>query len=443
MKRLLNIFSIITLLLVVLLLSACKTTTEATTVEQEVDYVENLKLDMSTTSKKMEVSVRYYIDGDTTHFDADSSVFEDGIVKARYLAVNTPESTGKVEEWGKAASKFTHSKLENATSVIIESDDANWNLDSTGGRYLLWIWYRTSDTSDYRNLNVELLQNGYAIASNSGQNRYGEICLSAIAQAKRLKLHIYSDEQDPDFYYGDAKPITLKELRLHTEDYNGTKVAVEGIVAKNSNDGIYIQDYDEELGMNIGMYVYYGKSFNGMDLIELGNRVLFVGTVSFYETGGTYQISGLIYNKFKPNDKNNCRLISQNNEITYTPITAADLKTTKKAVSEEIEGEVVTQNVSFALLAMDTGVSLTNLTVKSIYTTTNESSSSKGAMSITVESNGVQFVVRTAVLYDEDGTLVTKDRYEGKTINVKGFVDYYSGSYQVEVFSVNDIEIVK
>ena len=92
---------------------------------------------------------------------------------------------------------------------------------------------------------------------------------------------------------------------------------------------------------------------------------------------------------------------------------------------------------------MDTGVSLTNLTVKSIYTTTNESSSSKGAMSITVESNGVQFVVRTAVLYDEDGTLVTKDRYEGKTINDKGFVDYYSGSYQVEVFSVNDIEIVK
>ena len=38
---------------------------------------------------------------------------------------------------------------------------------------------------------------------------------------------------------------------------------------------------------------------------------------------------------------------------------------------------------------------------------------------------------------------VTADAYEGKTINVKGIVDYYTYSgYQVKVFSPDDITIV-
>ncbi len=86
-------------------------------------------------------------------------------------------------------------KLSNATSIMIESDDNKWNLDSTGGRYLVWIWYKTSESSDYRNLNVEILQNGLAIASNSANNRYGEVCVNAINKAKKEKLNIYSGEK--------------------------------------------------------------------------------------------------------------------------------------------------------------------------------------------------------------------------------------------------------
>ena len=58
--------------------------------------------------------------------------------------------------------------------------------------------------TDYRNLNIEILQNGLAIASNSGGNIYGSIALSAIAQAKEQKLNIHSGKKDPDFYYGEA-----------------------------------------------------------------------------------------------------------------------------------------------------------------------------------------------------------------------------------------------
>ena len=120
-----------------------------------------------------------------------------GVFKARYLAINTPESTGQIEEWGKAASAFTRQKLSEATSIVIESEDGKWNADSTGGRYLVWVWYKTDKDTEYRNLNLEILQNGLAIASNSSQNKYGMWCMNAIKQAKAHKLYVYSKEKDP------------------------------------------------------------------------------------------------------------------------------------------------------------------------------------------------------------------------------------------------------
>ena len=39
------------------------------------------------------------------------------------------------------------------------------------------------------------------------------------------------------------------------------------------------------------------------------------------------------------------------------------------------------------------------------------------------------------------GNLLTEKDFKGKTIDVKGFVDFYSGSYQIKVFSANDIVV--
>ena len=106
---------------------------------EHIDYAASVTLDMSSETVKQEVTVKAYVDGDTTHFHIPESVIEGGVLKARYLAVNTPESTGKIEEWGKAASNYTKEKLQSAASILIESDDSKWNLDSTGGRYLVWV----------------------------------------------------------------------------------------------------------------------------------------------------------------------------------------------------------------------------------------------------------------------------------------------------------------
>ena len=123
-------------------------------VADPVDYAASVKLNMSSETVKQEVTVKTFIDGDTTHFHVPADVMKTGVLKGRYLAINTPESTGKIEEYGKAASRFTKEKLSAATSIIIESDTADWNADSTGERYLVWVWYKTADTADYRNLNI-------------------------------------------------------------------------------------------------------------------------------------------------------------------------------------------------------------------------------------------------------------------------------------------------
>ena len=56
------------------------------------------------------------------------------------------------------------------------------------------------------------------------------------------------------------------------------------------------------------------------------------------------------------------------------------------------------------------------------------------------DANGNQIVVRTVPLM-ENGSLVTQDRYIGKTIDVKGLIDVYDGEYQVKVFWVGNIII--
>lgn len=405
-----------------------------------VDYVSQLKLDMNSTSLKKVVTIKNYVDGDTTHFWAD--VDSTGVVKARYLAINTPESTGRIEEYGKQASKFTKEKLKNATSILIESDNDKWNTDANG-RYLVWVWYKTSDDAEWRNLNIEILQNGLAIASNTAENRYGTTAMAALNQAQNNKLKIFSGEKDPEMYYGEAQEITLKELRCNIESYSNVKVAFEGNIVLDSGGSVYIEEYDEETGIYFGISVYYGTanlSATGMKILTKGNRVRIVGSVQYYETGDLWQISGLQYKPRDPKNPDNIQKIEDEggHEPAYPLVDAATFlgKITIQGDDEAIE-------MDYANATLNTSIAMNELTVKSIYTTTAESSSSVGAMTFTCQTkDGKTVYVRTTVLKDEDGNTITKDAYLGKTINVKGFVDKFDGDYQIKVFSPKNITIV-
>ena len=409
-----------------------------------VDYATSVKLDMNSDTLKQEVTVKTFIDGDTTHFHVPTSLMDTGVIKVRYLAINTPESTGKIEEWGKAASTFTKEALSKATSIIIESDDANLNADSTGDRYLFWVWYKTADSEEYRNLNIEILQNGLAIASNSAQNRYGSTCMAAINQAKAEKLSVHSGKQDPDFYYGEAQVITLKELRCNIEEYNGIKVAFTGVITMNCDNAVYVESYDEETGVWYGMYVYYGFGLNGagLEILAVGNESRIVGTVQYYEAGGTYQVSGLVYRVMKPDDPSNIKKLSDGHKPVYLPTTADRFVNGKVDVSfvDEEENQTV-KTYDYAALAIYSSIKMEGLKVKHVSTTTNEDSSNYGAMTLTCEADGVTVKVRTTVFYDENGDMITADHYEGKTIDVQGMIEYFMGDHQIKVFTPDDIII--
>ncbi len=61
-----------------------------------------------------EIELTKCVDGDTAYFTE--------IGKTRFLLIDTPESTNKIEPYGKEASKYTCNLLSNAKSITYEYD---------------------------------------------------------------------------------------------------------------------------------------------------------------------------------------------------------------------------------------------------------------------------------------------------------------------------------
>ncbi len=104
-------------------------------------------------NEKIQVTLEKCVDGDTARF-----VYKKSNIKARFLAIDTPESvhpTKKVEPFGKEASKYTCDMLSNAKKIVLEYDI---NSDKTDkyDRHLVWVFV------DDVLLQEELVSNGYA-----------------------------------------------------------------------------------------------------------------------------------------------------------------------------------------------------------------------------------------------------------------------------------------
>lgn len=403
----------------------------AAAASESIDYAASVKPSGADTAKQ-EVTVKSFVDGDTVHFFVPESIMPSGVLKARFIGIDTPESTGKIEEYGKAASEFTKEKLSRAHSIMIESNDGNWDFDSTGGRYLVWVWYKAEKAGEYRNLNIELLQNGLARAYSSANNRYGSACTAAINWAKANKLNIYSGQKDPDFYYGDAVELTLKELRCGIEGYNGKKVAFEGVITINSGNGVFIEDYDAETDRYYGISAYYGYGLSGagLDILSVGNRARIVGTVQYYEAGGCYQVSGLSYRQMKPDDPNNLQKLSEGNAAGYVSISADDFA----SAMVSIETEAGAAEYKLSDIAMNTTVEMDGLTVQSVYVAEN------GCATLTCAAGDAEVTVRLEPL-KVNGEAFDPNTLSGKTIDVRAAVDMYDNAPQLHVFTAEGISI--
>lgn len=406
-----------------------------------VDYVDQLKFDENSGRAHEVTTVEQYIDGDTTHFNV--SWARNGVYKARYLGIDTPESTGAIEPWGKVASKFTRSKLESAESIIIESNSSEWELDSTGSRYLTWVWYKPSADADYRLLNLEIVQEGLSMLKNANSTIYGEYFTKAFAQALANKIKVAGGVKDPNYYYGGPLEVSISEIILHTETYSNVKVRVEGLVTKVDGNTFYMEDYDAATEKTYGVQVFCGFNFTGASLIAEGNYMSICGEFSYSDVVSRWQISDLKYMAMMPDYVYNIKVLETGRDVVPTLISAEDLTGNVEIEVEDKESEEVTLvEYEKGFLALSTHVSMENLTVKSVYTT-NNGGDNDGALTITCrDEKNNEVVVRTSILYDTTGSMVLAEAFEGKTINVKGIVDAYNGKYQIHAFFYSDITIL-
>lgn len=303
---------VICILLTIILTFSCIAVVACNKVADNTEYYDTItkkcKLEKSYEGKSFLedgiglATVSVYTDGDTTRFKTGGNT-----VIIRYYCIDTPESTGSVEKWGKAASLFVKEQLSQATEIVLESSTGGIpEKDSYGTRYLGYVWYKTAD-SDFKLLNLELIENGFTEnkAINTKDYAYYEYMNEANKFARSVKLRIYSDLDDP-LYTDKPELITLKDFWNNTEDYYfadvdaGIKVAFDAcytdLKLSNASSPTYTftaVQYDPETGEEYSINVYAAYVSNNATKMKIGHLYKIIGTVQYYN--GAYQISGIIW----------------------------------------------------------------------------------------------------------------------------------------------------
>jgi endonuclease YncB( thermonuclease family) len=188
-------------------------------------------------------TLRSSTDGDTARFNVGSTN-----VPVRFLGINTPESTGKIQPWGKAASEFTKEKLTTATSIILINDRNLFGVtDSSGGRYLGFVWYQPALNARYRLLNLELVEQAYTenlLFDQSTVCDYFDAFSRAGAHASATGARIYG-EDDPTFDYTDqVYDISIRFARAAYGETVQLQDREGNLVFDENEDPVMITLYD-------------------------------------------------------------------------------------------------------------------------------------------------------------------------------------------------------
>ena len=211
-----------------------------------------------------EVKLRTAIDGDTAHFDPVVTTTSSLVIKSRYYGVDTPESTGRIQQWGQPASDFNKKRLnaakENGT-IVVSSAQTTYGVpehDSTGERYVSLIWInetvKDAPFTDLYLLNLAIVQEGYSWVKNvQDMPDYADTFYAAERQAQKYKLNLFSGHDDGVTDSGEYKATSLLDLKVATENYirdpgyeselNNRRVRVRGTVAGYSDGTMYLQSH--------------------------------------------------------------------------------------------------------------------------------------------------------------------------------------------------------
>ena len=289
------------------------------------------------------VSLKSCTDGDTANFTQDDYIDDFGspvTIKTRFLGVNTPESTAKVEPWGKKASLFTKHVLEDAQAdadkkstdskkvyniaLINHPSATSWEIkDSSGGRWLAFIWYRPTTESDWRLLNLELVEQGFSrnqLFTDDPVCNYRSYFEAAENKNVECKYRVYGeidegyDYEEKTYEFSLWKIINdFKNIGITDEGSSGVVLCVTALVVGIQGDNMFLRDVlldkeQVEKGDNqlAGLYCYAGYNSSVCSLLQNASKK--------YGMDGTGV--GLVVRFF-------CRATSYNNNIQLS-----DLKST-------------------------------------------------------------------------------------------------------------------
>ena len=287
-----------------------------------IDYAatSNVKLNLDYTGRDFYIdgigqfTLRTAIDGDTAHFTPLVDSQRIGTMKARFYGIDTPESTGKVQEWGKAASKYTKAQLleadENGTIVVSSAQDDYGapEPDSTGSRYVSLVWInltkKNAPKEELQLLNLMIVQEGLSWVKNvQAMPQYADTFYAAQAQAEKYKLKLHSGEPDPDTNYGDYEDVSLLDIKnevqaslddpTHEKSFDNAKIRFQATVFGFINNILYLQDYvlyDKDNpalgGEYVGINVFVGMSDISSKYTKLNTYLQICGLAQYTENYG-------------------------------------------------------------------------------------------------------------------------------------------------------------
>ena len=263
---------------------------------------------------------RSHTDGDTTNWWIGTEK-----IKFRYLGVNTPESTAKMEPWGLPASQFTKEKTSKAKLIVLENDvEAYGKMDNNNVRYLGFVWYSMDgNPENLRCLNLELIELGYSlnqIFEDTPLCPYYKTFAAAEEHARAVKIRIFG-QKDPTFDYSDdVVTISLFELRRNYYKYGkveedneegldpsaGKQLRIRGLVVGMIGDNMILRDLQrykeedengqiifeqEEDDMLAGIYCYAGYNTSLAGSVKVGDIVFFYCRANKFN--GTMQLSDI------------------------------------------------------------------------------------------------------------------------------------------------------
>ena len=295
------------------------------------------------------VTLKSVTDGDTAVFHLTGNELDvyTGLKKGypyvtvRFLGIDTPESTSSIEPWGKKASVYVHSLLENAKGIILDATDintegvaqngcvANCRIDSNGSRWLALVWYTNdddiNDLSKYRLLQLDVIEECYSRYTGGNfseryvyeadknsepklYNRYedqwgslkiGELLLEAEVRMSASKIRVFGKTQDDGFDYSTT-PTELPSIKDAHENFDtyasrGTFVAITGVIVRFIGSNFYLADAE-----GYGLYVYMGINGNAIEGTKpsqflVGDTINIRGRLCEY--GGQMQLSGIEFKK--------------------------------------------------------------------------------------------------------------------------------------------------